>query len=514
MSNPFQQQLEQLEESYSSRALPEAEYKQQKWELLLACKAQNQMLQPVNKTKNKSEIQDSLGNPFCYIPSGPFIFGDASEYAELPAGIYIAKYPVTVKEFLTFVTKSGWNYPQEEIEQLRLVSPEDNCPVSHISWLDAKEYCRWLRKKTFEYYSLPSELEWEIAARGIDGRMFPWGYEQPDPHVACFHHSDSIDSTVAIGSYPMNKSPFGCMDMAGNVWEWCVDEIEDPRNPHILRGGSWCNQIEFTNCISRTFAYPPEKRVDYGGFRLLYLPNNLLAEYKKQMEVDNAAPRKASLKVISAAPVSATVTPDQADVDEAGKPTLKKIATAPVDMPAASAGASAPNIKASHFPTFPGREKQSTPARPSSGARRSAGVAPLSKASLEEMGIKFRKKGDPEPAPRTGSTMTMKSAASDLEFIEDDPLANAIGEDAQKLLRSKGSVKRPGASDNDLSDPAFSDDPTQASFSSLSESFIPGYRQPSFDPPKMTTLTYALAVIWSVLIFMLFTIMVYKAIVS
>ena len=66
------------------------------------------------------------------------------------------------------------------------------------------------------------------------------------------------------------------MDMVGNVWEWCIDSVDDPNDPHILRGGSWCNNVDYASCTSRTFSHPPDKRVDYGGFRVMYLLPDML----------------------------------------------------------------------------------------------------------------------------------------------------------------------------------------------------------------------------------------------
>jgi hypothetical protein len=86
------------------------------------------------------------------------------------------------------------------------------------------------------------------------------------------------------------------MGMIGNVWEWMVDDVDDPRDPHILRGGSWCNTVDFANTISSTFSFPPTKRIDYGGFRLVYLPHDMLIEYRKHYGGGDA--HKAGLKVI------------------------------------------------------------------------------------------------------------------------------------------------------------------------------------------------------------------------
>ncbi|MFT5129054.1 MAG: hypothetical protein ACI8W8_002674, partial [Rhodothermales bacterium] len=223
--------------------------------------------------------------------------GESNEMRDIKCGFYMAKHPVTVREFETFLDQTGYDYSPEDRERMHLVSPEPFCPVSHVSWLDAKAYCRWLRKVSKEYYSLPSEMEWEKAARGIDGRYFPWGDDAPSPDLACYQGEIAYENTVPIGSFPENRSPHGVMDMIGNVWEFCLDAIDDPRDPHILRGGSWCNGAEYANCLARTFTYPPEKRIDFGGFRVIYLPEDLLVDYRKVNKA-SVQPKKKKLKVI------------------------------------------------------------------------------------------------------------------------------------------------------------------------------------------------------------------------
>ncbi len=274
--------IKQLDEKWELEELSELEYKEQKWKALQQLCDRGKVLSPEFFFPEMQETTDANGKEFCYVGTGPFVFGPEDQFCELKAPIYISKFPVTVAEFVTFVEESGYSYPEEDLEQLHLVSPEPTCPACHISWLDAKEYCRWLRKRNCEYYSLPHEIEWERAARGIDGRFYPWGNSDPTPEQACFRDPIDYKGTAPVEAFIENCSPTGCVGMVGNTWEWCLDTIKDPRDPHILRGGSWCNPVDYCNCISRTFSFPPEKRVDYGGFRIVYLPQEMLIEYRRQ----------------------------------------------------------------------------------------------------------------------------------------------------------------------------------------------------------------------------------------
>ena len=291
MSQSPHLQLGQLENQFYRKKISISDYKRLKWELLKRIHENVETVLPLVRDVRPKKVTDSNNSEFCYIPPGPFICGPQNEYAELNAGIYMATLPVTVREFKVFLAESGWSYPEEDLEALEEICPFPDCPVSHVSWLDAKEYCRWRRSKTDEYYSLPNEIEWELAARGIDGRVYPWGYQEPDSKMVCAQCEKNYESTVPVGSFADNRSPFGCMDMAGNVWEWCLDSFEDPKDPHALRGGSWIHDVEFANCTSKNLQLPRrKKRVDYGGFRLIYLPGDVFEEYQKQMEIDNGKP--------------------------------------------------------------------------------------------------------------------------------------------------------------------------------------------------------------------------------
>jgi eukaryotic-like serine/threonine-protein kinase len=105
-----------------------------------------------------------------------------------------------------------------------------NFPVVFVDWKMADTYCRWAGRQ------LPTEAQWETAARGDDERIYPWGNELPNATLA--NSNDVVGDTTAVGSYPAGASPYGALDMAGNVTEWTSDFF-DGKSTHVLKGGSW-----------------------------------------------------------------------------------------------------------------------------------------------------------------------------------------------------------------------------------------------------------------------------------
>ena len=226
-------------------------------------------------------LKDSLGNEFCLIPKGSYYIGIENEQEEVRVEFTLGKYPVTKEQYFEFIKESGIQYSPEELNQINKISPYPNCPAVMVSWNDAKNYCRWLREKTGEYYALPSIKEWEAAARSADGRIYPWGEEEPNPEIACFNNGHmEPQSTCSVDFFTDNLSPFGCVGMIGNVMEWTLDSFEDERKPHILKGGSWMSSIDFCNNVTPCMSFPEDKRKEFFGFRLLYLPKELYEKYR------------------------------------------------------------------------------------------------------------------------------------------------------------------------------------------------------------------------------------------
>jgi formylglycine-generating enzyme required for sulfatase activity len=147
-------------------------------------------------------------------------------------------------------------------------------PVTHISWNDAQTYCAWAGRR------LPTEAEWEKAARGVDGRKYPWG--NLDPNATLANYFLNKGSTTTVGSYAGGTSPYGALDMAGNVWEWVQDwfdkeyyksqnEWTNPVGPssgihRVLRGGAW-NTHPVSICTFSRFRNYPSSTDYFNGFR-------------------------------------------------------------------------------------------------------------------------------------------------------------------------------------------------------------------------------------------------------
>jgi formylglycine-generating enzyme required for sulfatase activity len=258
---------------------------------------------PTPKVRRREEAAPAR-QPFVpemvLIPAGRFLMGgdpnvdqgarddeDLQHTLYLP-DYYLAKTLLTNAQYAAFVQATGHQQPPDW-EGGKPPKGKGDHPVVYVSWHDAVAYCRWLAEVTGRPYGLPSEAEWEKGARGSDGRIWPWGNQWDAERCNC--EEGGKGDTTPVGAYPQGASPYGLLDMAGNVWEWTrslwgEDEINPsfkyPYDPadgredldapgtvlRVLRGGSWDLSLRHARCVVRSWSYPD---LSYSalGFRLV-----------------------------------------------------------------------------------------------------------------------------------------------------------------------------------------------------------------------------------------------------
>ncbi len=250
--------------------------------LLFAC-SEGMESQTVVPSPIKTITSPTDGAVMVFVPSGDFLMGtsdaDIELYKELfplrdisrfdnerpqrtvyVDAFYIDKLEVTNQQFKQFLSDTGYkpkhylDYPPHNTEDQ---------PAVVLDWSDAAAYAKWAGKR------LPTEAEWEKAARGTDGRIWPWGNEWDATKLSGNDGTGLIDGyvlTAPVGQFPQGASPYGALDMAGNLWEWVSDwythdyyEYAPNKNPlgpesgdgHVLKGGGWAENLDFTRCANR-----------------------------------------------------------------------------------------------------------------------------------------------------------------------------------------------------------------------------------------------------------------------
>jgi formylglycine-generating enzyme required for sulfatase activity len=237
------------------------------------------------------------------VPAGEFRMGsDENTEDEKPAhnvfldAFKIARVPITNSQYRLFVEATGHTSPPHW-EDGRVPRGEESHPVVRVNWHDTLAYCRWLAEVTGKPITLPSEAQWEKAAQGHqDPREYPWGNDWEDSK--CNTEELGLQGTTPVGIFPDGASPYGCLEMAGNVWEWTSSlwgkDWDKPkyRYPYdaadgrenldasddvlrVLRGGSWYYDLNYARCAYRSRYYPLYGS-SYRGFRIVVSPISAL----------------------------------------------------------------------------------------------------------------------------------------------------------------------------------------------------------------------------------------------
>lgn len=175
---------------------------------------------------------------------------------------YIDKFPVTNDQFRRFMVETNYHKRPHFIDTSTWGAPHQ--PIVGIDWEDATAYAEWTGKR------LPTEKEWEKAARGTDGRLFPWGNDLGEIRCNCFEAG--LRCTSEVGSFPDSASPFGVQDMAGNVWEMTTDHWDE--QSLAMRGGAYLTYQYFCRVTARWAPSAGELKegAPWLGFRCVYTP--------------------------------------------------------------------------------------------------------------------------------------------------------------------------------------------------------------------------------------------------
>jgi len=252
--------------------------------------------QPEKRNLTENRTSTWIEPESIHIPAGSFVMGsrEADPLAfdvEKPAhhlhldDYWISRFPITREAYRMFLLSNLQYSPPFGWDGLDFPDGTGNHPVTGVSWIYCIAYCRWLSQLSGRSYMLPSEAEWEKAARGSDERSFPWG-TQWDPN-RCNAVDQKITGTSAVGQFsPHGDSPYGCADMSGNVWEWTRSIFLDyPYNTLdgreqlklaiksdiVVRGGAFSSQPRQVRTTCRDRAYPGYGNRSY-GFRLVISP--------------------------------------------------------------------------------------------------------------------------------------------------------------------------------------------------------------------------------------------------
>ncbi len=239
------------------------------------------------------------------MPAGEFIMGsqddrlawgkETPQHAVALPAFRIGRYPVTNAQYEAFVldggytakwrgcwTADGWQWKGQRSAPDKEDGVFDlpNHPVVMVTWYESHAFCNWLTQKLGVAVTLPSEAQWEKAARSVDGRTYPWGEKITPDHAN--YDETGIGATSTVGIFPKGASPCGALDMSGNVWEWCQtnwrenyegkpDDTPEGAPMRVLRGGAFDYAARLVRCACRGM-HLPDNRNGLSGFRVIASP--------------------------------------------------------------------------------------------------------------------------------------------------------------------------------------------------------------------------------------------------
>jgi formylglycine-generating enzyme required for sulfatase activity len=219
------------------------------------------------------------GSVMVYVPEGKFQMGDGQnndcpKHQVFVSAYWIGVYAVTNAQYLRFVEATGHRAPDN---QVHLEAGKAAHPVTNVSWDDAAAYAKWAGG------ALPTEAQWEKAARGPGGLIYPWGNDW-DASRCRNDKNKGNETTCPVSGYPGGVSGYGTYNQGGNLWEWCADWYDggyyskspsrDPRGPEggsdrVARGGCWGGAVPAGFRGAYRYRWGPGGRYDYQGFRLV-----------------------------------------------------------------------------------------------------------------------------------------------------------------------------------------------------------------------------------------------------